>query len=137
MPSNLDFCKQCLNIFSQPRLRDKIGATRELHTQPIHHTKESFELAASRGCPLCSMFYEKAKGNLDSSWQKIDPDEPLRIRADAESLIPYAGSPRENGLPLQMVDIKEKNLQGKINQLHIFGPYPEDIVTLLVVAEPG
>ncbi|KAE8451755.1 hypothetical protein EG329_003212 [Mollisiaceae sp. DMI_Dod_QoI] len=67
------------------------------------------------------MFYEKAKGNLDSSWQKIDPDEPLRIRADAESLIPYAGSPRENGLPLQMVDIKEKNLQGKINQLHIFG----------------
>ncbi|KAF8858452.1 HET-domain-containing protein [Acephala macrosclerotiorum] len=30
-----------------------------------------------------------------------------------------------------MIDVKEKN------QLHIFGPYPEDIVTLLIVAESG
>ena len=137
MPSDANFCKQCLNIFSQPGLRDKIGATHELHTQPIHYTMQAFELAASEGCPLCSMFLEKAKEKSDSSWSKIDPDEPLRIHADAESLVPYAGSPREAGLPAQMVDAREKNLQGKINQLHIFGPYPEDIVTLLVVAEPG
>lgn len=83
------------------------------------------------------MFLEEAKQKSDSSWSKIDPDEPLRIHADAESLIPYAGSPREDGLPAQMIDVKEKNLQGKINQLHIFGPYPENIVTLLVAAEPG
>lgn len=137
MPYDLNFCPQCLQIFSQPHLLEPWGANRDYHTQPIHHTKQSLQAAALRGCPLCFLFFEKSNGLTNPKWQAIEPDEPLRIHADAESLLPYAGSPREGGMVAQMVDMQEKNKRGVVNRLSIFGFVAEDIVNLLVAARAG
>lgn len=94
--------------------------------------------AAAYGCPLCFLFFEKAKVLTNTRWQGIEPDEPLRVQADAESLAPFVGAPR-NETALK-ADEKEKNHPGIINQLHIFGLSrltAQDIVTLEIVACPG